>query len=140
LAARAVVILIGDSEIALQQIENGKVRSCLSMRDREGLEDQPSVLRGLFELIEQPRLSDPGLRNRSDDLTVARARTSRHASQMFHFNVSPHESRQSAAGRAMKPRAQWPYSNHFVGLDRIAHAFDSGVAERLELEVSGDQV
>src|SRR5260370_28724631 len=59
--------------------------------------------------------------------------------QRLHLGLSTHELRQPASRRALQPGSKWSEAHHLINVDRLAHAFDPGRTQRLELKISFDE-
>ena len=89
LAPRPFVIAIGDSEIALQQIDHRQIRRRFAMRKRKRLEHQAFALPAHLEFVKQARLADPRLGHRRYDLPAAPARQLERLVQLLQLCATP---------------------------------------------------
>src|SRR5215469_15127937 len=89
-----------------------------------------------LELIEQPRLAEPRLRHHRDHLSPSGFGGGQRALHLIQLRAAPDESRKSAAGRGLQPRAQRSQARRLENVDRFADALYLRRTERLEGEES----
>jgi hypothetical protein len=93
-----------------------------------------------LELEVQPRLADPRLRHRRDDLPAPRLCLIGGMLKRIHLALTSDELGQATPGRALQPRPQRPQPGHLVNVDLLADAFDSGGTEWLKDEIALTQL
>src|SRR6202023_1508219 len=71
---RAFVVLIVDTKIALQQLDDRQISGGASVRNGKGLHHESIVLRHRFEFVKQARFANARFGHDSDDLAMAIAR------------------------------------------------------------------
>ncbi len=135
-APLACVVLGFDLEIVIEEINDGQVGGGLAVRNREGLQDETSTLRGRLELVEQPRLSQPGLAYRRDDLSAPLLGQLQHAAHLGHLLLAPDELCQPAPGSALQTSPERSEPGHLVDVDRFTDSLNSRRPQCVEREVS----
>src|ERR1043166_7601612 len=112
----------------------------LAMRDGKGFARQPFSAAAELELVDEPRLSYPGLAHDADDLPPACFRELERSPKLAHLRLPADKPNEAPPCRSLEPRAERADPRHFVDRNRLGHSLDLGFAERLELEISVREV
>src|SRR5580704_7497861 len=90
--------------------------------------------------MKQARLADPRVADCGDDLSMTGAGELECVFELRHLGVAPDELRKASLRRGLQARAQRPRAGDFIDVDKIAQSLYARRAERLQFEVSFNQV
>jgi hypothetical protein len=110
------------------------------MRDAVALDDlQPALTAALEELVAQPGLAKPGIRNHADDLSRALVRAGERSVEYRQLLLAAHEARQPAFAHRLHPRASRPHARQLEHSHGLIGAPDLKAAELEQLKIPLDQ-
>ena len=136
LAHRAIVVLLGDPEVAAKHLQHRQVGNVLPVRHRVADVHRYAAGPAAFgELEAEPALPRPGLRHHADDLAVTGLRLLQCRFQRRHVGVAADEARQAAAARHIKTRARGADADQAMNRHGCAHSLHLEVAQIFQLEV-----
>ena len=105
-----------------------------------GLQHHPARLILDLELEEQARLAGARLCHRGDDLAVTGLGLVGGGLHRIHLALAADELRKPTPGRSLQSGSQRSQPGHLIDVDRLADALDLGRSERLQREISFDQL
>ncbi len=110
------------------------------MRDAASFEDRDAArATALDELGAQARLAGARLGHHAHHLTAAAASAFERRLENGHVAVAPDERGEPAGARTIEAGAKRPHGFEVEERDRLAHAFDLGAPQILQLEVALDE-
>ena len=98
-AALTRVILGLDLEVVVEQFDHRQIGRRLAVRDGECFQHQASALRSRLEFMKQPRLAEPRLADRGDDLPAPLLDQLQRAAHRVHLAPAPDELRRARVRR-----------------------------------------
>ena len=99
---RRRIVSLGDSEIAMQQLDHRQVRRPLAVRDRGRLEDRPVSACLRLEFEDEPRLSHARFGHEGDKLSGSGLGELRREPEDFPFLAAPNEFGESTSRRPLQ--------------------------------------
>ena len=86
------------------------------------------------ELVEEPRLADPGLADDRHHLAAAAARLLGGGPELIHLGVAAHEAGEAARGGRLQPRARGAGPDQLVDFNGLAQPLHRDRPQRLHLD------
>ena len=136
LAHRPGTVPILDREVTLEEVDHRQIGRRLAVRDRAGLEHEPSVdAMRVRHLPHQPRFPDARLADNRRHLAVSGGGAPERLAQLVQLGVPPNEAGQAARGGRGQPGAAGSGPHQFVDFDRRVQALHGHRPQRRDLDI-----
>ena len=129
-----------DTEIGLEEVNDGEIGGGLAIRDRAAREQEPAVgAVRVGELIEQAGLAHARLADDCHHLALPGPSPLPRLAELVQFGITPHEARQAPRRGGLQPRAHRSGTQELVDLNRLLQSLHRHGPQRCNLDETLDQ-